>query len=189
MNPDTQSPPPYFANVERQRQDFYRDIARMPVTAVEGMVDSVSFLSPAERQRILNRRDELAQQREQQVAAALDREWNSFSQRAERAHAEAEQVAGDLEELIADTEAGRVDLPDFRRRYEELERRLSNVQRASGSFTSSVDSIRQKEEEPEVWLQGLEKRFPAIREGLFGAGIGHPAGDPQATDWTRREDG
>lgn len=187
MNTDTQSPPPYYADVERQREAFFRDIARMPVHAVEGMVNSVNFLSPAERDGIISRRDELAQQRAARVEAFLEQESESLNERAGRASEELTDVVGQVNALIADIENGVVDLPTAERRFQQLGGRLDRAERVASGFESAVESIREKEENPEAWLQSLEKRFPAIKEGIYGPTGWRPNSDTGATDWTRRD--
>lgn len=175
----------YVERQEIQRRGFFRDLNRMPLTQIQAMLDSVNFLSPAERTRIERARDNLLDNRKVQVNQWLEDEFRTFRVKAERAQADADDIKDDLDALIAKAEAGQMDAAEFQRQYERLEHRMNNVRRNVDAFSSGVEAIRQKEEDPEAWMQSLERKFPAIRQGVFSSGPPSPSGDPEAVSWTR----
>lgn len=178
---------PLAQDPDKQRHDFFRDLAQMPLPQVQAMLDSVNFITPAERSAIERRRDDLLTKRRMSVMQRVDQDLASLNDRATRAQEEADAIAAEYEQLVADTEAGKVELDDFTRTYERLEHRLNKVRRNLASFERAADAIREKEEDPEAWLQSLERRFPQIRQGVLGhvhGGVA-PSGE---REWTTHEE-
>ena len=153
----------------KERYDFHRDLARTPLSQVQGLLDGTNILSPSEREAIERRRDLLMAEREESVMRYVNRSFEAFNQRADRAQAEADAINYELDRLIVETEDGKVDVEDFTRQYARLEHRLNKIQRGLSDFERQAESIGQKEDDPEAWMEDLERRFPQLRQGLFGS--------------------
>lgn len=177
MDPDTQA----------QREAFYRDLAHLPPERVEALVDTVPFLTPTERRDMKYTAQRLVRERRAGVLKIIDQEFRSIGDRVDRAEEEADQINDELDQLIEDTEAGLVELDDFRRRYRQLEHRVGNVERNVGLTSKSVETLRVKEEDPEGWLQSMERKYPRIKDGVMGRYSPPTVGPEGPTQWQRRE--
>lgn len=162
---------------EMQRQSFFKNLAHTPLEQVTGEVDAVNFLSPAEREGLKRRASALMAERSQRVGEWLTNEYESFHQRAERVEEEAEAVATDVDTLMAEVKTGAVPLDEFRRRFEQLERRAVNAQRNTDSFARLPERFQRMEDTPDEVVRDLERRYPLLRQSVLGSGI--PSVGPQ----------
>ncbi len=152
-------------DVEAARRRFFQSLEHLSPSQMEQAVNDFPHLSPTERGRVERRVQAMRTKRKRTIERGIESEFSSVRERAERAQAEADAILSELNALLEETEEGRVGLDDFERRYERLVRRLTNVQRNLGSLRSSAEALRVKEEDPEAYVQSLERKYPRIRPG------------------------
>lgn len=174
--------------VEEQRRQFFYDLQFLPLTAVEAHVDSVTFLSPMERMQIKNRvRDRLAD-RKAKAVAYVEKDYASFNSVADRVLEDKDAILAELDEAIKLVRAGRIEFAEYQQRFRQLTDRMNNVQRRAGDLPGKVEAIHKVEDDPEAWMQEMEKKYPAIKEGLNGRPFNRATGSPTDVAWTRTDD-
>ena len=164
---------------QRQRYEFIKGLNLVKPGEVAAAIDAVNFLTPAERERWKRWDDERVTQRRRYVKEWVDRDYESFTHRADGAEEKATTIASDIDDLVAAVQAGTVPLAEFQERFSGLERRVAKAQRTTDDLARQSARLEEREEDPDGYMAELERKFPAAFKA-YGA-----TGDPHAVDWTR----
>lgn len=158
-----------MTDIDHARRRFFESLTVLPPPAILKALDNFPHLSPSERRQIEGQVRAALDTRRSRVERYAKQQFDTLAERVEQARAEADDIVDGLANLVEETEAGRVDLAGFQQRYAEMERRLKVVQGRLDSLRGGVDSLRDMDDDPEAYVQMLERKYPHLRRPVLTA--------------------